>query len=279
MEVNMQVREIMTSSPATCAPDTSLQEIARLMVEHDCGCIPVVKGDTNKTPVGTITDRDIAIRAFSAGKNPFDLKASDVMTTEVVTISPETSIQECCNVMENNKIRRVLVVDENGNCTGIVAQGDVAQFAANPTLTANVVREISGSAPTDTNVNTSGLTSYTGFSGSDSLIKGESFLTFLAGLGSGAALMYFLDPDRGRRRRALVSDQVTSLTNDAQDMIGKKQRDLSNRAQGLWHETRKAVTGSATPESQAKQTTNTAQTNKTNEPPTSPEIGRSATPR
>lgn len=56
--------------------------------------------------------------------------------------------------------------------------------------------------------------------------------------------MYFLDPERGRTRRALVGDQLTALTNDAQDALGKASRDLSNRAFGLYAETRKAVTGS-----------------------------------
>src|SRR5687768_18456953 len=101
----MQVKEIMTSNPATCTPDASLQEIARLMIEHDCGCIPVVQSDTNKKPVGTITDRDIAVRAFGSVKNPLDIKASDIMTTDVVSITPDMSVQQCCDIMENQKIR------------------------------------------------------------------------------------------------------------------------------------------------------------------------------
>jgi hypothetical protein len=68
---------------------------------------------------------------------------------------------------------------------------------------------------------------------------------FLAGVAAGAALMYFLDPERGRTRRARVGDQLTALTNDAQDALGKASRDLSNRAYGMYAETRKAVTGSA----------------------------------
>lgn len=72
----------------------------------------------------------------------------------------------------------------------------------------------------------------------------SSFLMFLAGIGTGVALMYFIDPDRGRARRSLVGDKFTGLTNNAQNAIGKTSRDLSNRAQGLYAETRKAVTGS-----------------------------------
>ena len=262
----MQVREIMTESPACCEPNTSLTEVARLMADNDCGCIPVVDNQTNMKPVGTITDRDIAIRAFAEGKNPIDLKVSDVMTSDVVSVKPGLSVEECCNIMENEQIRRVLVVDENGSCCGIVAQADVAQNAT-AHQTAEVVREISGGgAFSNVGIPLFGKGSTYAADGGTSFHT-EAILTFFAGLGSGAALMYFLDPDRGRRRRALVSDQVTGLAHDAQDAIGKKQRDLQNRAKGVWAETRKAVTGSAIPSTEK------------DEPGTGPEIGRAATPR
>ena len=73
----------------------------------------------------------------------------------------------------------------------------------------------------------------------------SSFLMFLAGIGTSAALMYFIDRDRGRARRSLVGDKVTGLTNNAQNAIGKTSRDLSNRAKGLYAESRKVVAGSA----------------------------------
>ena len=80
-----------------------------------------------------------------------------------------------------------------------------------------------------------------------------SLLMFLAGVGTGAALMYFMDPDRGRSRRALVRDQAVGLTNDAREAINATTEDLSNRAYGIYAETRKAVTGSAVPSNQDNQ--------------------------
>ena len=80
-----------------------------------------------------------------------------------------------------------------------------------------------------------------------------SLLMFLAGVGTGAALMYFMDPDRGRRRRALVRDQTVGLTNDARQAINATTEDLSNRAYGVYAETRKAVTGSAVSSNQGNQ--------------------------
>ena len=68
---------------------------------------------------------------------------------------------------------------------------------------------------------------------------------FLLGLGAGAALMYVLDPDRGRRRRALIHDKAVALSHDASDVINKTAKDLSNRAYGIAAEASKAVTGKA----------------------------------
>ena len=141
----MNVSEIMTKDPACCGPDTSLQEVAQLMVEHDCGCIPVVDGEDSKIPVGMITDRDICCRVVAEGKNPLDLTAQDAMTSTVVSVTPETSLDECCKIMEDAQIRRIAVVDANGSCCGIVAQADIAANATSKE-TAEVVQEVSKSA-------------------------------------------------------------------------------------------------------------------------------------
>ena len=141
----MNVKDIMTKDPACCTAETSLQEVAQIMVDHDCGCVPVVDSDESKIPVGMITDRDITTRIVAEGKNPLDLTAADAMTSTVVSVTPETSIEECCNVMESSQIRRVAVVDANGSCCGIVAQADIATNA--PAFeTAEVVQEVSKSA-------------------------------------------------------------------------------------------------------------------------------------
>ncbi len=137
----MFVNEIMTQSPACCNTDSSLKSVAKMMAENDCGCIPVVEKDGGK-PVGVITDRDIVIRSVAEGKNPLDLTAGDVMTDTVVTVTPKTTVEECCSVMETNQIRRIAVVDESGGCCGIVSQADIANNA-DQRKTAEVVQEVS----------------------------------------------------------------------------------------------------------------------------------------
>ena len=141
----MNVGEIMTKNPACCTAETPLQEVAQMMVDHDCGCIPIVDSEDSKIPVGVITDRDITCRVVAKGQNPLDLTAADAMTSTVVSVTPETSLEDCCNLMEESQIRRVAVVDENGACCGIIAQADIANNASDR-KTAEVVQEVSKSA-------------------------------------------------------------------------------------------------------------------------------------
>ena len=141
----MNVREVMTADPVCCTADTPLTEVAKMMVECDCGAIPVVDSQDSKKPVGMITDRDITIRTVAEGRNPLDLTASDAMTVNVMTVTPDTSIEECCNLMEDQQIRRVVVVDENGACCGMIAQADIA-INADSRKTAEVVQEVSRGA-------------------------------------------------------------------------------------------------------------------------------------
>jgi CBS domain-containing protein len=126
----MKVSEVMTKDPACCTPETGLKEVARLMVEHDCGEIPVVDNMQSKRPVGVVTDRDITIRTVALGKNPLELRARDCMSSPAVTVTPETGFDDCCALMEDNQLRRVPVVDESGRCCGIVSQADVARHAS-----------------------------------------------------------------------------------------------------------------------------------------------------
>src|SRR5262245_49025477 len=100
----MQVRDIMSSEPVCCLPDAGIVEVARLMVEHDCGEIPVC--DRDGRPLGVITDRDIVCRIVARGHNPVDVVLEDCMSTPVVTVTPDTDLDDCARLMEQYQIRR-----------------------------------------------------------------------------------------------------------------------------------------------------------------------------
>lgn len=138
----MNVSEIMTPDPTCCTRETPLQEVARMMVDLDCGEIPVVETLDTRIPVGVVTDRDITCRTVAKGLNPLTMAAGECMTPDPVSVTPETSVEECGLVMEDNKIRRILVVDATGACCGIVALADIATNATK-TDAGDVLQEVS----------------------------------------------------------------------------------------------------------------------------------------
>jgi len=138
----MEVKEVMTANPACCTPDTPLPAVAKLMVDNDCGEIPVVENKQSNIPVGVVTDRDIVCRTVAKDKNPLELTAADCMSTSIVTGTPDTPVEECCRIMEEKQIRRVPVVDANGACCGIVALADLAREAKSG-VAGEVVKEVS----------------------------------------------------------------------------------------------------------------------------------------
>ena len=141
----MNVKDVMSADPICCTTETGLQEVAQMMVDNDCGCIPVVESEQTKNLVGMITDRDIITRTVAKGKNPVDLTAADAMTKNVVTTTPDATLESCCNLMEKEQIRRIAVVDGSGGCCGIVAQADIAN-KADDRKTAEVVQKVSETA-------------------------------------------------------------------------------------------------------------------------------------
>jgi len=125
----MLVKDAMTNSPTCCKPGDRLDRVAKLMLDHDCGVIPVCQGTK---VVGVITDRDITCRAVAVGKIPTDVPVSDVMTTTVYTVGQDEDIQAAIDLMEQQQVRRLPVLDGDDNIAGIIAPSDLApSFASN----------------------------------------------------------------------------------------------------------------------------------------------------
>jgi CBS domain-containing protein len=142
----MKVREIMSRDPVCCTAETNLQEVARMMLDRDCGEIPVVDGVNTRRPLGVVTDRDIVCRAVARGATPSAMVARDVMTTPVVTVTPETSIEECCRLLEERQVRRAPVIDGSGSCCGMVALADIANHASD-NVSVGVLKTVSQPQP------------------------------------------------------------------------------------------------------------------------------------
>jgi CBS domain-containing protein len=122
----VRVKQIMTPDPACCTPDSTARDAATLMRDHDCGSIPVVADLRQKRLVGTVTDRDLAVRGLAEGRGP-ETPVRELMTDDPVTCLPEDEVEDVRQVMVQALVRRVPVVDEDGALVGIVAQADIAR--------------------------------------------------------------------------------------------------------------------------------------------------------
>ena len=123
----MFVKDVMTSAPICCRPHDSVEHVAKLMAQHDCGVIPVCSGSRL---TGVITDRDIACRAVASGKLLSELPVIDVMTKTVYTVREDDNVQLAIDTMESKQVRRLPVVDKDDKVVGIIAPSDLAPIFA-----------------------------------------------------------------------------------------------------------------------------------------------------
>lgn len=135
----LKIKDIMTDHVATVSPETTVVEAARLMQKHDIGSLPVCEGPDL---VGIVTDRDIVVRSVAHGKQLETTPIREVMTQKVVTISPETEVNQVAALMSNQQVRRIPVVDNN-RLVGMVSLGDLATQAKSDVEVAKTLGEIS----------------------------------------------------------------------------------------------------------------------------------------
>ncbi|MDL0432648.1 CBS domain-containing protein [Marinobacter sp. TBZ242] len=123
----MKVSEVMVTEVACCSPQTSLQDIAMLMWNNDCGAIPLV--DEQEHPVGIITDRDICMGAALQHKPLWELRGEDISShRELYCCGPDDSIKEALQLMETHEIRRLPVINQYSQLCGMVSMGDIVSF-------------------------------------------------------------------------------------------------------------------------------------------------------
>jgi CBS domain-containing protein len=116
------VNEVMTHDPRTVSVDDPLTDVARVMRDDDIG--DVLVEDAGRL-VGILTDRDIVVRAVADGRNPAEVKAGEIDTEAVQTVTPDQPLDEAIRIMRENDVRRVPVI-QDGRPVGILSLGDLA---------------------------------------------------------------------------------------------------------------------------------------------------------
>ena len=136
----MQVFEAMTSEVVSVLPDTTVLDAALVMKTLDVGPLPVV---ADGCLVGVITDRDITVRVTAEGRDPSLTRVGEVMTREVVACHAENDVRNAAQLMQDVQLRRLLVVDDAGQLTGIVTLGDLALQTGDDKLTGATLEKVS----------------------------------------------------------------------------------------------------------------------------------------
>jgi CBS domain-containing protein len=133
------IRDVMTSNPCTIDAEKSVAYAAKMLRDEDVGLAPIVEGGKL---IGMLTDRDIAIRVVAEEKDPGQVKVRDVASKQVVTIDPQQDLDEALRIMAKHQVRRLPVVEEDGQLVGVVAQADIAR-EGDERKTGKLVEEIS----------------------------------------------------------------------------------------------------------------------------------------
>lgn len=126
----MRVEKIMSHNVTTCAPHDSLEHAASLMWNSDCGCLPVTSSNGSGHIEGVITDRDICMAALFQGRALRDVRVAEAMAKNVLTCRASDEIEVAQRLMQNEQIRRLPVLGNEGELLGILSMADIARESA-----------------------------------------------------------------------------------------------------------------------------------------------------
>jgi CBS domain-containing protein len=136
----MQLREVMTTDVELITPDVSLKEAAAMMRDGGFGLLPIGENDRL---VGTVSDRDITIRAVAAGKDPNTTSVREAMSQGVIYCFEDQSVEEAAALMGEKQIRRLPILNRDKRLVGVVAIGDLATDAKTEALGEEALSDIS----------------------------------------------------------------------------------------------------------------------------------------
>lgn len=129
LRTRMLVKDVMSSPVITVDETEAVNKVAQHMDTHQLGCIIVT--DKDGKPIGIITEKDLITRVLAKNKLPSRLKAKEVMTTPLITISPDESLSNTARQMSRLNVRRLGVVYK-GDLVGLISSKDI--LAVTPEL-------------------------------------------------------------------------------------------------------------------------------------------------
>ena len=123
----MQIKEVMTANPTCCIPSDTAQTAAIIMRDEDTGIVPIVEGKGDRQLVGVVTDRDLCVGVIANATTAdlLNVPIEQCMTTKVISCKPDEDVDAVLVAMQENQIRRIVVVDDENKIQGIVSMADL----------------------------------------------------------------------------------------------------------------------------------------------------------
>lgn len=121
------MRDLATREVVTVARDTSIQRAARVMREANVGSLVIIEDDKTRTPIGILTDRDVVYEVVALDLDANDISVGDLMSMDLVTVQADADVSSTLRVMGTQGIRRVPVLDEQGDLLGIFSLDDALE--------------------------------------------------------------------------------------------------------------------------------------------------------
>jgi len=134
-----QVSEVMTPSVFVIEADSSLEDAAKVMRQHNIGMLPVI---AQGALLGVLTDRDIVVRAIAFGRDPSSTRVDEIMSGRTVEIGADESVDAAIDAMTEAKVRRLVVADQHHKPIGVLSIDDLAKELGDRPEMAKALHEI-----------------------------------------------------------------------------------------------------------------------------------------
>jgi CBS domain-containing protein len=128
MGSELRVGDIMTKNVVVIPFGQTVLDVAKLMKKHNIGSVIIVEDKAGKHAKGIITERDIVYKTFTKEADPRQVTVERIMSKPLRVVKPETTIEEAAKAMEENKIKRLPVVNEHNELIGILSEGDIMKI-------------------------------------------------------------------------------------------------------------------------------------------------------
>ena len=126
--MSTRLKDFATDTVVVADPETTALAAAKLMRKHHVGALVVVDGLESNRPIGIVTDRDLVLALMAEGLDPEVFTAGDIMSTDLVTANSELDAMNAVQLMRANRLRRIVIVDDDGRLAGIVSMEDLLEL-------------------------------------------------------------------------------------------------------------------------------------------------------